>query len=48
MLFLAAGAGGLWYIVTAARQRQPLFQDTIAVLKGDEQALRDGLRGTGD
>lgn len=47
-LFLAAGAGGGWYIVSASRQRQPLFQETIAVLKGDEQALGQGLRGTGD
>lgn len=47
-LFLASGAGGIWYIVTASKHRQPLFQDTIAVLKGDEQALREGLRGIGD
>jgi uncharacterized membrane protein YqjE len=48
VLFLASGAGGIWYIVNASRHRAPLFQDTIAVLKGDEEALREGLRGSGD
>jgi uncharacterized membrane protein YqjE len=47
-VFLASGAGGAWYIVQASRQRPPLLQDTIAVLKGDEQALRDGLGAAGE
>jgi uncharacterized membrane protein YqjE len=47
-LFLLAGAGGVAYIVKAARHRDPLFKDTIAVLRGDEQALQAGLRAPGD
>jgi len=47
-VFLAAGGGGVAYLLHAAKGRDPLFKDTIAVLKGDEQALRQGLRGTGD
>jgi uncharacterized membrane protein YqjE len=47
-VFLASGAGGAWYIQQASRQRPPFLNDTIAVLKGDEQALRDGLGATGD
>lgn len=47
-VFLLLGGGGLAYIFTASKQRHPIFKDTIAVLKGDEQALRAGLRGTGD
>jgi uncharacterized membrane protein YqjE len=47
-VFLASGAGGAWYIQQASRQRAPFLNDTIAVLKGDEQALRDGLGATGD
>lgn len=48
MLFLGAGAGGAWYILNASRQRAPLFKETIAVLKGDEQALKANLGATGD
>jgi uncharacterized membrane protein YqjE len=48
LLFLASGGGAAWYILQGAKKRAPLFQDTIAVLKGDEQALREGLRATGD
>ena len=48
VLFLALGGGGMAYIVRATSRRTPVFQDTIAVLKGDEQALDPGLRGTGD
>jgi len=44
--FLAAGAGGLAYIASASKRRAPIFQDTIAVLKGDENALQEGLRGS--
>jgi uncharacterized membrane protein YqjE len=48
VLFIAAGSGAFWYVVSAARQRTPMLQDTIAVLKGDEQALRQGLGTAGD
>ena len=47
-VFLLAGAGGVAYIMSAAKGRTPLFQETIAVLKGDEEALRAGLRSAGD
>jgi uncharacterized membrane protein YqjE len=47
-LFLVGGGAGVAYIMSASKGRTPLFQDTIAVLKGDEQALREGMRGTGD
>ena len=47
-VFLVGGAAGVWYILGASKGRPALFQDTIAVLKGDEEALREGLRGTGD
>jgi uncharacterized membrane protein YqjE len=47
-VFVVLGGGGIGYLVSASRQRQPLFKDTIAVLKGDEQALRGGLGATGD
>jgi uncharacterized membrane protein YqjE len=47
-VFLAAGLGaGLW-IKAKARSRGPLFDETIAVLKGDERGLRELMRGTGD
>ena len=46
--FLAAGIGaGLW-IKAKAKARHPLFDETIAVLKGDERGLRELMRGTGD
>jgi uncharacterized membrane protein YqjE len=48
-LFLATGASAIAYIVSTSKQRSPLFGDTIAVLKGDEKALNESLRGsTGD
>ena len=47
-VFVVLGAGGLAYIFAASRQRHPIFKETIAVLKGDEQALRAGLGATGD
>lgn len=47
-IFLVGGAAGVAYIVSASKGRSPLFQETIAVLKGDEEALREGLRGSGD
>ncbi|HXF80928.1 MAG TPA: phage holin family protein [Usitatibacter sp.] len=46
--FVAVGAGGFWYMVGASKRRNSLFQETIAVLKGDEQALSQPARGTGD
>lgn len=47
-VFLAAGIGaGLW-IKAKAGSRGALFDDTIAVLKGDERGLQQALRGTGD
>jgi len=47
-VFVLAGVGSIAYLVNESRQRQPLFKDTIAVLKGDEQALRNGLGAHGD
>lgn len=46
--FLAAGGGALAYIYLASRKRRPALVDTIAVLKGDEAALREDLQGAGD
>jgi uncharacterized membrane protein YqjE len=46
--FLVLGGGGIGYLAAASKKRQPLLKDTIAVLKGDEQALRQGLGATGD
>lgn len=46
--FVVLGAGGIFWLAGASRRRRPLFKETIAVLKGDEQALRQGLRATGD
>lgn len=45
--FLVAGGGIAAYLLSMKREH-PLFQDTIAVLKGDEQALQHNLRATGD
>jgi uncharacterized membrane protein YqjE len=47
-LFLAAGAAGLAGLCVAAKRRDPVLSDTIAVLKGDEKALREGLGPAGD
>ncbi len=47
-VFLLAGLGGVAYIWLASRKRHPIFDETIAVLKGDERALRQGLQGAGD
>src|SRR5258708_1176353 len=47
-VFLVCGGAGVAYIVAASKRRSPLFADTIAVPKGDEKALQEGLRGTGD
>jgi len=36
---LAAGIGGVAWIVVSAKRRSPPFQDTIATLKRDEESL---------
>lgn len=48
IFFIAGGVGGMAYILSATKRRAPFFQDTIAVLKGDELALDPNLRATGD
>jgi uncharacterized membrane protein YqjE len=47
-VFLAAGIGGVGYIIVQSKKRHPIFQETIAILKGDEKALQQSLQGTGD
>ena len=47
-IFLLAGVGGTAYIWLQSRNRHPIFQETIKVLKGDESGLREMLGGTGD
>ena len=47
-VFLAAGVVGVLYIVAQAKRRNPIFEETIKVLKGDESGLQEMLRGTGD
>lgn len=47
-VFFLAGIGGGGYIILESRRRHPLLTDTIAVLKGDEQALQQGLQVAGD
>lgn len=47
-VFLLAGVGAGAYVYLASKKRHPLFQETIAVLKGDEKGLHQLLRGTGD
>ena len=46
--FLAGGIGGAAYIFMASMKRHPIFEHTLAVLKGDERGLRQNLQGTGD
>lgn len=46
--FLAFGLGAGAWIWSASKSRRPLFEETIAVLKGDEQGLQELMRGTGD
>jgi len=36
------------YLVNQSKHRSPLLKETIAVLKGDEHALREGVGATGD
>ena len=46
-VFLVIGIGCAIYIWLQSRRRHPILRETIAVLKGDEQALRQ-LQGAGD
>ncbi len=46
-IFLVAGIACALYIRLESRKRHPILEETIAVLKGDEQALRQ-LQGAGD
>ena len=46
--FLAFGVGAAAWIHSQSRARRPLFEETIAVLKGDEQGLRDLVGSPGD
>jgi uncharacterized membrane protein YqjE len=47
-VFVLAGAGGIAYLVKTSKHYEPMLKETIAVLKGDEQALRSGVGATGD
>jgi uncharacterized membrane protein YqjE len=47
-VFLAAGAAGVVYIIVQSKKRHPIFQETIAILKGDEKAMQQTLQGAGD
>jgi uncharacterized membrane protein YqjE len=47
-VFLLAGIGCGGYLLLQSRKRHPFLKETIAVLKGDEQALQRGLQGAGD
>ena len=46
--FLLAGGAGVFYLIAQSKKRHPIFQDTLTILKGDEKALSQALRGTGD
>jgi len=46
--FVVVGGGSFWYLFGASKQRNSLFQETIAVLKGDEQALSQAPGTAGD
>jgi uncharacterized membrane protein YqjE len=47
-IFLAAGAGAAAWVMSKSKKRNPPFDETIAVLKGDEQGLQELMRGTSD
>lgn len=47
-IFLAGGIGGAAYIYVTSKKRHPIFENTMAVLKGDERALQQNLQGAGD
>ena len=46
--FLACGVGAGAWIYSQSKSRRSLFQDTIAILKGDEEGLRELLGSPGD
>ena len=46
--FLAFGVGAAGWIYSQSKSRRPLLQETIAVLKGDEEGLRELLGSPGD
>ena len=48
VVFFVLGGGGIGYMVSASKQRRPLLKETIAILKGDEIALRGRAGATGD
>ena len=47
-VFLLAGIGGGAYIFMQSKKRHPIFEETIKVLRGDEDGLRRLARGAGD
>ena len=47
-VFLLGGILGAAYLYLQSKKRHPIFQDTLKVLKGDEDVLNKALRGTGD
>lgn len=47
-VFLAAGIGGVAYIIVQSKKRHPIFQETIAILRGDEKALQQSLQAGDD
>ena len=47
-VFLVAGGAGGVYIFLQSKRRHPIFDETIKVLKGDEDGLQRLMRGTGD
>ena len=47
-VFLALGTGAGAWIYSQSKHRRPLFEETVAVLKGDEQGLRELLGSPGD
>ena len=46
--FIAFGVGAGAWIHSQSKARRPLFEDTIAILKGDEQGLRELMGSPGD
>jgi uncharacterized membrane protein YqjE len=46
--FLVVGGAAALYVFLETKKRHPIFEETLAVLKGDEKGLNELLRGTGD
>ena len=46
--FMLAGIVAAAYVYRASKKRHPLFDETIAVLKGDEEGLNKLIRGASD